>query len=82
MKKPAGLRRVLEAGAKSEALRRYRFAGRVASLAGDQRHHQVIVERSVIMRSTMLAGIGSVKDCSAQMRKQRGLACCAWLEMP
>ena len=46
MKKPAGLRRVLELGKKAFWAFRYPFTGRAASMAGDQGHHQVVAERA------------------------------------
>jgi hypothetical protein len=45
MKKPAGLRRVFEL-AGSSISSGYPFSGRTASLAGDQRHHQVCALRT------------------------------------
>jgi len=41
MKKPAGSRRVLEKPGWKKDLASYPFIGRAASMAGDQRHHQV-----------------------------------------
>jgi hypothetical protein len=41
MKKPAGSRRVLEKPGWKKILLSYPFIGRAASMAGDQRHHQV-----------------------------------------
>jgi len=55
MKKPAGLRRVFEL-AGSSISSGYPFSGRTASLAGDQRHHQVCALRTWSIGSTMLSG--------------------------
>lgn len=46
MKKPAGSRRVLEEmQRKARGLSCYPFVTRATSVAGDQRHHQVVAER-------------------------------------
>jgi len=57
MKKPAGSRRVLEKPGWKKALPSYPFIGRAASMAGDQRHHQVCAERTWIITGQTCAGL-------------------------